>query len=597
MSDAIMVDEPIAEATNTATDKPDYPWLNKYPPGIDFFDEIPVRATWELLDDTLAQHGNRPALDFMDKKYDWNDVGELINKFATGLQSMGVGPGTRVGIFLPNCPYFVVAYHAILCVGGTVVNLNPLYAPRELKHKLEDSGTEILITMDLEELYRKCAMMLDKCEDLRKIITCPMADILPVTKKLLFSVARRKDVAKVPTDDQHETWTKLIDNNGKYDRPSIDLESHPAVFQYTGGTTGVPKAAVLTHRNLTANAEQAVRWFSDADHGNERFLAVLPFFHVFAMTGIMNLAMRMGAEIILHPRFVLEDVMKTIDNKKVTFFPAVPTIYTAINNYKKRDKYDLSSIKYCVSGGAPLPAEVQQTFEKLTGCVLAEGYGLSETTPVACVNPIVGQKKPGSIGLPVPGTIVEIVDLEDKSKVVKQGDKGEITIRGPQVMQGYWNRPDETAEAMQHGRFHTGDVAYMDDEGYIFIVDRIKDMIIAGGYNIYPRNVEEAIYQHESVEECVVGGVNDAYRGETVKAWIKLHDGHELDAPGLKKFLEDKLSAIEMPKLVEFRDEPLPKTMIGKMDRKTLVDAENKIQAEKKAAKEAEAATKADEDD
>jgi long-chain acyl-CoA synthetase len=309
-------------------------------------------------------------------------------------------------------------------------------------------------------------------------------------------------------------------------------------------------------------------------------LGVLPFFHVFAMTVVMGLSLDIGAEIILMPRFELDAVMKTIDKKKPTLFPAVPTIYTAVASHKELDKYDVTSIRMCISGGAPLPVEIKQKFETLTGATVTEGYGLTECSPVACCNPFTSTNKPGSIGLSLPGTTIEIVSLEDRSKVLGVGEKGEVTIRGPQVMKAYWQQPEETADTLVDGRLHTGDVGYIDEDGYVFIVDRIKDLILAGGFNIYPRNVEEALYLHPGVAECVVAGIDDDYRGQTVKAYVKLGPDHRHTTPeDLKAFLKDKLSPIEIPKQWEFRDE-LPKTMIGKLSRKALLDEE----AERKAS-------------
>ena len=347
-----------------------------------------------------------------------------------------------------------------------------------------------------------------------------------------------------------------------------------AVLQYTGGTTGVPKGAMLTHANITANTNQCALWFIGGKPG-EKMLGVIPFFHVFAMTAVLNLSVRMGFEIIVPvPRFELEKTLKAIHKKKPNYFPAVPAIYNAINNFPKLAQYDLTSLRFCMSGGAPLPVEVKKTFEKNTGCVVVEGYGLTESTPVACVNPVVGENKPGSIGLPLPGTIIEIINPDDKVTPMKPGERGELCIRGPQVMKGYWNMQAATDDILRNGRLHTGDIAMMDDDGYFFIVDRIKDMILVNGYNVYPRNIEEAIYLHPCVEECIVAGLPDQQRGETVKAWIKPKLGQTITVEGMKDFLKDKISPIEMPRQIEIRDKPLPKTMIGKLSRKDILAEE-----------------------
>jgi len=332
---------------------------------------------------------------------------------------------------------------------------------------------------------------------------------------------------------------------------------------------------MLSHANLHANVQQAIHLFPETRFGEEVMMGVLPLFHVFAMTVVMNFSVHAGAMMILLPRFELETALKTIDKKRPTFFPAVPTIYIAINNHPgvAAGKFDLTSMNYCLAGGDSLPREVQEKFEALSGCRLIEGYGLSETSPIALCNPSTGESRPGSLGLPAPGTVVEITDVDNPSRLLPQGETGEICITGPQVMLGYWRRPEESAVALLDGRFHTGDVGYIDADGYTFLIDRLKEIIIAGGYNIYPRNVEEAIYRHPAVEEVTVAGIEDSYRQQTVKAFVKLRAGQTLDADGLSEFLKDKLSPIEMPKQIEFRD-ALPKTLIGKLSKKELVAEE-----------------------
>src|SRR3954447_9062383 len=550
----------------------EYPWERSYPPDIDWRAEIPAAPLYRLMDDAVARFADRPCIDFMDKRYTYAQIGALVDRAARGFQALGVRKGSKVGLFLPNTPYFVICYYGILKAGGTVVNFNPLYAEREVAKQIEDSDTDIMVTLDLAVLYGKIAKMLQETR-LKQIIVAKMADILPFPKNWLFPIIKRKDIAKIPSDHRHVPFARLISNSGKPEPVAIDPRQDVAVLQYTGGTTGVPKGAMLTHANIYANALQSRMWCSDARLGEERMLGVLPLFHVFAMTGVMNLSLAMGAEMVLLPRFELEQVIKLIQSKKPTLFPAVPTIYTAIVNHKDIGSYDLSSIRFCLSGGAPLPVEVKLAFESKTGCKLVEGYGLSESSPVATANPMNGVNKPGSIGIPLPGTVIEIVRLDDRSKLVPPGEKGEVCIRGPQVMKGYWKRPAETAEAMADGRLHTGDVGYMDEDGYTFIVDRIKDMILCGGYNVYPRNIEEAIYLHPAVAECVVAGVPDPYRGQTVKAYVTLTEGHRLTREDLAEFLRDKLSPIEIPKHLEIRDE-LPKTMIGKLSRKALLEKE-----------------------
>jgi len=557
------------------TDSGNMPWLKSYPKEIDWRGSISVRPVYEMMDETCRNFGARPAFDFLGRKWNWSEIGGMVDRLAKGLQAMGLEKGGRVAILLPNSPYFVVSYYATLKAGGTVVNLNPLYPVRELQHQIEDSGAEILITLDLRVLYDKAHEMLHSSR-LRKVIVCPFTDILPFPKNILFRLARGKEIAKIEHTDRMPRLADALANDGKPEPVAIDPHEDIAVLQYTGGTTGTPKGAMLTHENIVANVEQTKLWFLKVNMGEEKMLGVLPFFHVFAMTAVMNLSVRCAFEIIGLPRFELEDTLKTIAKKRPHFFPAVPAIYNAINNYAKLKDFDLRSLRYCISGGAPLPVEVKKNFETNTGCVVVEGYGLTESSPVVCVNPVVGENRAGSIGLPMPGTIVEIVNMDDKKTLMPLGERGELCVRGPQVMKGYWNKPEETANVMRDGRLHTGDIAIMDEDGYVYIVDRLKDMIITNGYNVYPRNVEEAIYLHAGVEECIVAGLPDSGRGEIVKAWIKPKAGHTLITEDMKEFLQDKLSPMEIPRLFEFRYEPLPKTMIGKLSRKDILEQEMK---------------------
>jgi long-chain acyl-CoA synthetase len=549
-----------------------WPWLAHYPENVDWYAPIPEKPIYALLDDTADRYPDHPAFNFMGKKWTYAEMRRLVDRFACGLKAW-VKPGDRVGLLLPNCIYYPIAYFAIAKCGGTIVNCNPLYTESELKHQIVDSGAEVMVTIDVTEIAEKMITLADPCR-LKCVIICPMADILPFPLSLLYRVAKRKDIVRAPADARFVRYSQVIANDGKIVPHPVDPVNDIAVLQYTGGTTGVPKGAMLTHANLYANAVQAGMFAPEIVVGKDKVLAVIPFFHVFAMTSAMNQPILNGIEIIALPRFDVKQVLQTIDKMKPTFFPAVPTIYTAISNHPDLTKYDISSIRFCISGGAPLPMDVKETFERLTGCALVEGYGLSETSPVATCNPPTGVKKAGSIGVPVPGTIVEMISMDDRMTPVPMGEPGEVCIRGPQVMKGYWNQPEETAFTMAGGRLHTGDIGTMDSDGYIYIVDRLKDIVIASGYKIYPRKVEEEIYRHPAVEEAVAGGIPDPYRGETLKVWIKLRTGMNLTAPDLREFLKDKLSPIEMPKLIEFRDTPLPKTLIGKLSRKALIAEE-----------------------
>ncbi len=550
----------------------DYPWIKSYPADIDWNADISIMPVFTMLDETVVKHGNAPAFDFLGAKQNWQDIHIASLKFAKGLQDIGVQKGTKVGIFLPNCPLFVIAYYALMRIGATVVNYNPLYAERELAAMIEDSETDVIITLDLAMLYGKMEKMLSDTR-LDKLVVASFTDMLPFPKNTLFKLFKGKELASIPENSKRIfRYENMVDNDGEYEPVEIDPINDIALYQYTGGTTGLPKGAMLTHANIVANTEQAAMWLG-CEEGKDRMLGVLPFFHVFAMTGVMNLSVRKAMEIIALPRFEMDQTLKLIEKKKPTVFPAVPAIFNGINNHKKLHKYDLSSLKYCISGGAPLPVEVKKKFETKTGSVVVEGYGLSESSPVLCCNPSKGLNKAGSIGLPFPQTVIEIVDPETGEEVAV-GERGELCARGPQVMKGYWNRPEETKNTLKNDRLHTGDIAIMDEEGYFFIVDRIKDLIITNGYNVYPRNVEEAIYLHPSVEEVIVAGLPDASRGEIVKAWIKCKEGRSLTAEDLKTFLKDKISPMELPKRIEFRDEPLPKTMIGKLSKKDILAEE-----------------------
>lgn len=556
----------------------DFPWLGTYPESIRWDFDVEPRPLFTLLEDTASRYPHRYGFDFLGRRYNWQTLLNLSRRLAKGLQDQGIKKGDRVGIFLPNCPYYLISYYAILMTGACVVNLNPLYAEEELAHLIEDSEIETVITADLDLLYKKMDRMIHSTR-LRRLVMTHFAKALPFPKNILFQAFKGRDLAKIEKSDSILWYDDLIANDGNVQTPPIDPKNDLAVLQYTGGTTGTPKGAMLTHENLYANTKQCLAWFQMLDDAPAKMLGVLPFFHVFAMTAVMNFSVARGLEIIALPRFDLKDALKVIHKKKPRFFPAVPAIYSAINHSPLVDQYDLSSLTCCLSGGAPLPVEVKSAFEKKTGCVLIEGYGLTESSPVACVNPVQGENRPGSIGLPLPGTIIEIIDPADKKTHMPQGERGELCIRGPQVMKGYWKKPDASADVLRPTgegdmRLHTGDVAIMDKDGYVYIVDRIKDMIITNGYNVYPRNVEEAVYKHPSVEECIVAGLPDEARGEIVKIWIKLKKDRELTPEDLKEFLKDKISPMEIPKLYEFRDTPLPKTMIGKLSRKDVVAQE-----------------------
>ncbi len=555
----------------------DHSWLKSYPEGVDWNMPIPAKPLFKLLDDAVARFPQRPCIDFLGRVYTYGELDMLVDRAASGFQGLGVEKGTKVGLFLPNCPQFVICYYAILKAGGTVVNYSPLYSEPELLQQIEDSQTDIMVTLNLTALYPKAQAMLEQSR-LRLLVVGTMSEVLPFPKNWLFPLVKRRDVVRAPNDASHVPFEELINNEGGHEPATIDPENDVAVLQYTGGTTGVPKGAMLTHANIFINTMQCGVWFPALEPGAERIMGVLPFFHVFAMTAVMNMSIHLGAVIIMHPRFELDAVLKDVNKKRPTVFDGVPTMFGAINNHPKLQDFDLKSIKACISGGAPLPVEVKQRFEELSGCKLVEGYGLTECSPVATCNPFSDDAKAGSIGLPMPGTVIEIVDRDDPGKVLPQGETGEICVSGPQVMAGYWRNEAATRDVIADGRLRTGDVGYTDEDGYTFIIDRIKDLILVSGFNVYPRHVEDGIYQHPAVEEVTVIGVADEYQGQSVKAFVKLREGQALGEEELRAFLQDRLGRHEVPKHIEFRD-TLPKTMIGKLSKKELVaEEEAKLQ-------------------
>ena len=535
-----------------------------------------------VLDTAAVTFAARPALRFMGKTTSYSALAEVVCRVAAGLQKHGVKKGTKVGLFLPNTPTFVIYYYAILKAGGTVVNFNPLYTLEELTFQVKDSETEFMVTHDLQALFPKLEALATR-GILSRIVVVPFGQDLPPVKQVLFKLFKSKDRANIAASgirDRIIDGAALAHEASPLQPVTIDPLEDIAVLQYTGGTTGTPKGAMLTHANLYANTIQIDSWASNLQPGKEIVLGALPLFHVFAMTAVMNLGIAKGAKIVLMPRFQLLEALKLIDREKPTMMPAVPTIFMAMINSPKAKDYDLSSLKFCISGGAPLPLEVKLKFEALAGCKVVEGYGLSETSPVLTCNPLEGRVSPGSIGPPLPQTIISLRAIDDPSREVPQGERGELCAAGPQVMKGYWKRPTETASQFIGGFLRTGDVAVMDEFGFFQIVDRIKDLIICSGYNVYPRRIEEAIYEHPAVEEVTVIGIKDAYRGEAPKAFIKLKPGMTATAQDILRHLEPKISKIEMPAAVEFRD-TLPKTMIGKLSKKELAAEHKALQANK----------------
>jgi long-chain acyl-CoA synthetase len=516
-------------------------------------------------------HAERPAIDFLGRRWSYGEVNSRIERCAAGLQAMGVKPGDRVGLCLPNTPFSVIAYHAVLMCGAIVVNYNPLYVVRELEHQIRDSGTSVMVVIDLPDIYARVCEAAART-GVRKVVLCRLADALPKSKAVLYRVLKRKAQAHAAEGDaRHVDWAALLASDAPFTPVPIAPED-PALLQYTGGTTGTPKGAVLTHGNIVANTRQLTSFDPTRTTGCERVLGVLPLFHVFALAVVMNYAVAMAAEMILLPRYDLKATLKAALRRKPTVFPAVPTIYGAIAKLAEAERRDLSFVQLCISGGAPLPQEIGTLFQRVTGARLVEGYGLTEASPVVCCNPHDGSGKSGSVGLPLVDTVVEIRDPVTRD-LMPAGQKGELVVRGPQVMRGYWNKPDETAAVLDEHGLRTGDIGYKDADGYIFIVDRIKDVILSGGYNVYPRVIEDALYQHPEVREAIVIGIPDAYRGQAAKAFVVPREGSGVTAEDLLRHLDGYVSKIERPKVIEFRDQ-LPKTAVGKLSRKELVAEE-----------------------
>ncbi|QGY03751.1 long-chain fatty acid--CoA ligase [Methylobacterium mesophilicum SR1.6/6] len=536
----------------------------------------------DLLDQSVSRFPDRPALEFCGRAWTYREVGALADRLAAGLARLGVGRGVRVGLCLPNTPYFVVFYFAVLKAGGTVVNFNPLYTSRECATQIRDSGTTVMVVSDIARIYDPVAAVADEA-GLHHLVVCPLADVLPLGRGVLYRLFRRSETARVPADARHVRWARLVGRSGGSRTRATVRPDDVALLQYTGGTTGTPKGAMLTHANLAGNVAQLAPLVREAGlrDGRERVLAVIPLFHVFAMTVAMNLALKIGAQIILVPQFKIDQLLATIARTRPTFFPAVPTLFGAINKAAETATVDLGSIRLCISGGAPLPAEIAARFEALTGCRVSEGYGLTECSPVVCVNPFDARRRAGSVGLPLADTAIEIRDPRHPDRILPPGAKGEVFVRGPQVMAGYWRRPAETAEILLDGALKTGDIGYRDADGFLFLVDRIKDLILCGGYNVYPRQIEDALYEHEAVEEAVAIGIPDAYRGESPKAFVKLRAGHDTTPEALRVFLAARISKIELPREIEIRAS-LPKTAVGKLSKKELV-AEERDRADRAA--------------
>jgi long-chain acyl-CoA synthetase len=569
------------------------PWLASYPPDVPHsLAPYPAKSLFSILDESARRFPDRPAIAFrvpgapMGKTLTYAQLSKQIDQFSRVLASLGVSRGDRVGLVLPNCPQYVIAYYAALRIGAVVVGNNPLYTERELTHQLKDAGIEVCVTLDV--LYPKIAQVRDAV-GLREVIVGRVTDYMPFPVNLLAPIRMKKEAKHhgepwppVPPGAKVRWWKEMM--SGSYEPvpvAEVDAQTDVAGLIYTGGTTGLSKGAMLTHANLVSNVMQGRAWFPDLVEGQEGFMCIIPFFHSFGMTVCMNLGLYVGAKLVLMPRFELEPTLKVIQKEKPTLFPGVPRLYIAINEGKETPKYDLSSIRACFSGAAPLPMAVAEKFESITGSRIVEGYGLTETSPITHGNPIAGTRKPGSIGLPVPDTDCRIVDLEDWTKEVEPGKDGELIIAGPQIMQGYFNRPEETdgmIKTAQDGTrwLLTGDIAKVDEEGYFYIVDRKKDMIIVSGFKVFPTDVEQVLYSHPKIQKAVVLGLPDNQTGESVKAYVVLREGETATEKEIIDFTKDPkqgLTGFRVPRSIEFRDS-LPETLVGKVLRRVLVEEE-----------------------
>lgn len=550
-------------------------WLANYPDEIQPHIDYEERPLYDYLQQDAIRYPHKKAVHFLGKELSYRELYENALKVANRLQALGLQKGDRVSVMLPNCPQGVISYYGILLAGGVVVQTNPMYTERELEHQLQDSESKIIICLDLAypKVLKKKAQT-----SLQQIIVTGVQDFLPFPKNLLYPVLQKKQKKGLVVDVNYEdkathSFMKILKEE-QVIKPEIDIEPKDdlALIQYTGGTTGPAKGVMLTHYNLVANTMQTRAWMYKAKDGEEKILGLLPFFHVYGMTTVMNLSVLYAWEMIILPNFDVKQALKTIEKQKPTMFPGAPTMYIGLLNHPDIEKYDLSSIQSCISGSAPLPVEVQEKFEEKTKADVVEGYGLSESSPVTHANLIYGNRVKGSIGLPFPDTDAAILSSES-GEIAEVHESGELMVHGPQVMRGYWRRPQETDQAFHEGWLLTGDIGYKDENGYFYIIDRKKDMIIAGGFNIYPREVEEILFEQEAVQEAAVVGIPDPYRGETVKAFIVTKVGQDVSEKELNTFCRKYLAAYKVPRLYEFREE-LPKSTIGKVLKRELIDEE-----------------------
>ncbi len=555
-------------------------WRQHYEPGVPHHLEYPDLVLPDFLARSARSHPRRPMTVFAGRALGYAQVDALADDFARGIRALGINPGDRVAIMLPNCPQFPIAFYGALRAGAVAVPVNPLYRRQDLAGILGDSGARLLVT--LTKLYPAVREVRGETL-LEHVILTSIQEYLPARLRFLFSLFKeRKEGHAFPRGEDAIPFQAVIwcgrgsrgGGAGGARAGAADGLPGPddlAVLQYTGGTTGTPKAAMLTHRNLVANALQAISWFPSLRYGEEVFAAVLPFFHVYGLTCVLNVSTALAASMVLFPQFQAREVLAGVARHRVTFFPGVPAMYVAMSHLKDLSRYPLGSVRLFFTGAAPMPVEVKERFERLSGGSVVEGYGLSEASPVTHANPGYGRHKPGSIGLPLPDTEARIVDLETGERELPPGEEGELVVRGPQVMKGYWNRPEETAAALRGGWLHTGDVARMDADGYFYIVDRKKDVVIVGGFNVYPREIEELLYQHPAVKEAAVVGVSHPLRGEVLVAYVVPRQ--PVTPAEVLAFCRDRLPPYKVPRRVRIVD-VIPKTLVGKPLRRVIRERE-----------------------
>ncbi|HEX2050930.1 MAG TPA: long-chain fatty acid--CoA ligase [Actinomycetota bacterium] len=565
----------------------DRPWLASYPPDVPrSLAPYPEKSAYSLLEETAARFPDRPAVSFFGKRLTYRQLADEVDRCARWLTSLGVGKGDRVGLVLPNCPQYVAAFYGGLKIGAVVTGNNPLYTERELAHQLRDAGARVVIALD--QLAPRVEAVRGEA-GVETVVVTKITDYMPFPINRLAPLKFKKEARAegrpwppVPEGADVLWWSDLMKRSlPEAPRAEVDAKQDVACLLYTGGTTGLSKGAMLTHYNLVSNLHQTTAWFPGLRDGEEAVMCVLPFFHSYGLQVAMNMGILKGAKLVLMPRFELEMVLKAVKKERPTLFPGVPRIYGAINDSAETKKYDVSSIRACLSGAAPLPLAIAERFEELTGARLVEGYGLTETSPVTHANPIEGDRRAGSIGLPLPDTDCKIVDVDDPDRVVEPGEEGELAVAGPQVMKGYWNRDDETEAMIRTDAdgvrwLHTGDIAKMDEDGYFYIVDRKKDMIIVSGFNVYPTEIEQVLYRHPKIAKVGVVGIPDDKTGEAVKAYVVLKPGESATPEEIVAWCRDDkqgLTGYRAPKHVEFRDS-LPETMVGKLLRRVLAEEE-----------------------